>query len=50
MCPPAPPVLQTTRESALRFSFSPDTTAEEVDYAAAQIRLLLPVLRRYTAH
>ncbi len=37
-------------DSTLRFSFSPDTTAEEVDYAAAQIRLLLPVLRRYTAH
>ena len=31
-------------DSTLRFSFSPDTTAEEVDYAAAQIRLLLPPL------
>lgn len=35
-------------DATLRFSFSVHTTAEEVDYAAAQLRELLPVLRRYT--
>ncbi len=36
-------------DATLRFSFSVYTTMEELDYAAAQLRELLPVLRRYTA-
>lgn len=35
-------------ESAIRFSFSVFTTKEEVDYAIAAIRELLPKLRMYT--
>ncbi|MDE7324802.1 MAG: cysteine desulfurase, partial [Lachnospiraceae bacterium] len=35
-------------DSTLRFSFSVYTTEKEVDYAATQLRELLPVLRRYT--
>lgn len=36
------------RESAIRFSFSEQTTMEEVDYALETIREVLPMLRRYT--
>lgn len=36
-------------DSTLRFSFSVNTNAEEIDYAAAQLSELLPLLRRYTA-
>ncbi|MDE7311046.1 MAG: cysteine desulfurase [Eubacterium sp.] len=35
-------------ESALRFSFCSDTTAEEVDAAADRLQELVPRLRRYT--
>lgn len=38
---------QSRLESTLRFSFSPENTAEQVDYAAQMCRELLPVLRRY---
>lgn len=34
-------------ESTLRFSFSPENTMEQVDYAVECCRQLLPVLRRY---
>ena len=36
------------RESVIRFSFSDRTTMEEIDYALAALRELLPVLRRYS--
>lgn len=36
------------QESALRFSFSADTTREELDYTCEALRELLPMLRRYT--
>lgn len=36
------------RDSALRFSFSTQTTLEELDYTAGVLRQLLPLLRRYT--
>ena len=36
------------RESVIRFSFSDRTTTEEIDYALAALRELLPVLRRYS--
>lgn len=41
---------QPLLESTLRFSFSRFTTDEEVDYALAALRELLPVLRRYARH
>ena len=34
-------------ESTLRFSFSPENTMEQVDYAVQCCKELLPVLRRY---
>lgn len=34
-------------ESTVRFSFCPENTVEEAEYCLAQIRELLPVLRRY---
>lgn len=36
--------------STLRFSFSVNTRSSEIDYAAAQLEELLPLLRRYTTH
>ena len=36
------------RESVIRFSFSGRTTTEEIDYALAALRELLPLLRRYS--
>ncbi len=36
------------REATLRFSFSEETTAEEVDSCLDALRALLPILRRYT--
>ncbi|MDE7300231.1 MAG: cysteine desulfurase [Lachnospiraceae bacterium] len=41
-------VREELLDSTLRFSFSKDTQEEEIDYAAAQLSELLPVLRRYT--
>lgn len=38
---------QEKLESTLRFSFSPENTMEQVDYAVECCRQLLPVLRRY---
>lgn len=38
---------QSRLESTLRFSFSPENTVEQVDYAVQMCRELLPVLRRY---
>ncbi len=35
-------------ESAIRFSFSDQTTEEEIDYALENLKELLPVLRRYS--
>ena len=37
-------------DSTLRFSFSVNTTKEELDYALAQLKEILPTLRRYTRH
>lgn len=37
-------------ESTLRFSFSSFTTIEEIDYCLAQLREILPMLRKYTRH
>ena len=34
-------------ESALRFSLSPHTTLEEIDYAAEVLRRVWPQLRRF---
>ena len=34
-------------ECALRFSLSPHTTKEEIDYAAEQLAAIYPALRRY---
>lgn len=38
---------QDKLESTLRFSFSPENTMEQVDYAVECCRQLLPILRRY---
>lgn len=38
------------QESTLRFSFSVNTTKEELDYAFEVLREVLPMLRRYTRH
>ena len=35
-------------ETTVRFSFSEETTAEEIDYCLEVLGKLLPVLRRYT--
>ena len=35
-------------DSTLRFSFSVFTTMDEIDYAVEQLRVLLPMLRRFT--
>lgn len=43
--------IGTTREfldATLRFSFSVHTTEEEIEYAANQIEILLPVLRKFS--
>lgn len=45
---PALGYSRSRRDSALRFSFSTQTTQEELDYTAQTLRQLLPVLRRYT--
>ncbi|WP_167958426.1 cysteine desulfurase family protein [Anaerosporobacter faecicola] len=37
-------------DSTIRFSFSVQTTKEELDYALTQINEILPILRRYTRH
>ena len=37
-------------DSTVRFSFSADNAAEEIDYALEQLRELIPSLRRYTRH
>lgn len=34
-------------DSTLRFSFSTDTTIEQIDYALEQLCNLLPMLRRF---
>ena len=34
-------------ESTLRFSFSPDTRSEEIEYALLALEELVPILRRY---
>ncbi len=40
--------LQKDRlESTLRFSFSAENTEEQADYAAAVIREILPIYRKY---
>ena len=35
------------RESAVRFSFSDETSREELDYTLTVLREVLPMLRRY---
>ena len=35
-------------DSTLRFSFSFDTTAEELDYCVGCLKELLPLLRRFS--
>ena len=35
-------------DSTIRFSFSVNTTTEEIDYALEQLKQLVPMLRRYT--
>lgn len=37
-------------DSTIRFSFSVNTTKEELTYAIEQIKEILPVLRKYTRH
>ncbi|BBF43274.1 cysteine desulfurase [Lachnospiraceae bacterium KM106-2] len=37
-------------DSTLRFSFSVETTEEEIDYALVMLNELLPMLRRFTRH
>lgn len=37
-------------DSTLRFSFSVMTTSEEIDYAIAVVKEVLPVLRKFTRH
>lgn len=37
-------------DSTIRFSFSVNTRKEELDYALAQLKEILPILRRYTRH
>lgn len=37
-------------ESAVRFSFCPETTREELEYALGVLGELLPMLRRYSRH
>ena len=37
-------------DSTLRFSFSVYTTKEEIDYAVAHLKTIVPMLRRYTRH
>ena len=37
-------------DSTIRFSFSVNTTKEEIDFAIEQLSEILPVLRRYTRH
>lgn len=37
-------------DSTIRFSFSVNTTKEEIDFAIEQLSAILPVLRRYTRH
>lgn len=43
-------VKQTLLDSTLRFSFSVNTTQEEVAYALRIVEKLLPTLRRFTRH
>lgn len=37
-------------DSTIRFSFSVDTTREELDYTIETLKQLLPLLRKYTRH
>ncbi|MDD3795658.1 MAG: cysteine desulfurase family protein [Lachnospiraceae bacterium] len=37
-------------ETTIRFSFCEQTTEEEIDYSIAELKKLLPVLKRYTRH
>ena len=37
-------------ESAVRFSFSENTTREELDYCLEALREVVPMLRRYARH
>ena len=37
-------------ESTVRFSFSSQTTAEEVDYCIKELHRIVPMLRKYTRH
>lgn len=37
-------------DSTLRFSFSVETTKEELDYTLKELNALLPMLRKYTRH
>lgn len=37
-------------DSTLRFSFSVETTKEELDYTLEELKILLPMLRKYTRH
>lgn len=41
-------MVKDLMDSTLRFSMSELTTEEEIDYTIAQVKELLPVLRRYT--
>ncbi|MBR4169339.1 MAG: cysteine desulfurase [Lachnospiraceae bacterium] len=43
-------VERTLLDSTIRFSFSMETTKEELDYTIEALRELLPALRRYTRH
>ncbi|WP_455715793.1 cysteine desulfurase family protein [Anaerosporobacter sp.] len=37
-------------DSTIRFSFSVNTTKDEINYAIEQLSAILPILRRYTRH
>lgn len=37
-------------DSTIRFSFSVNTTSEQIDYAVEQLEALLPTLRKFTRH
>lgn len=41
---------QSLLDSTVRFSFSVNTTKEEVDYALTAMREVIPMLQRYTRH
>ena len=41
---------QELLDSTVRFSFSVETTKEEIDYALSEMAALIPMLQKYTRH